>query len=148
MGRPKGRPSLLTKSVQDAICLAIRTTKLSLADCAESCGLDSRTVYKWLQEGKKADNGPYRDFFVEVKRARADGSKMLLARIAKAGTEPKHWQANVALLAMTEPQYAPRVHVEVERQLTVAIEALRKEFETEPEILHRAMKALAESDKE
>lgn len=146
MGRPTGRPSKLTKQVQEAMCLAIRTTKLSLSDCAETCNLLPDTVWEWMKIGKKADNGPYREFYLEVKKARADGSKMLLARIAKAGTDPKHWQANATLLTMTEPQYQPKVRFHVEEQLQVALDALAKEFEKEPEILQRAMKAISESD--
>lgn len=148
MGRPKGRPSLLSKQVQDAICLAIRTTKLSLRDCAESAGLEPDTVYGWMETGKKADNGPYRDFFLEVKRARADGSKMLLARIAKAGQDPKHWQANAAILAMTEPQYAPKVRMHVEEQLQAALDALAKKFADRPELLREIIQTISESDQQ
>lgn len=145
MGK-RGRPSLLSKEVQEAICLAIRTTKLSLSDCAESCGLEPRTVYQWLEDGKKADNGPLRDFYVEVKRARADGSKMLLARIAKAGQEPKRWQANATLLAMTEPQYAPKVRMHVEEQLQAVLDAIEKKFADRPELKREILQTIAESD--
>lgn len=143
----RGRPPRLTEELQTAICLAIRTTKMSLADCAESSGVSIAAVYKWLEKGKKAKRGPYRDFFVEVRRARADGTKMLLARIAKAGQEPKHWQANVALLSMTEPQYAPRVRMAVEEQLVEAVERLKVEFSNEPQILERALAAIAGIDR-
>ncbi len=146
MSRPLGRPTLLSKEIQDAICLAIRTTKMSMSDCAESAGLEPATVYKWMAVGKKESSGPFHDFFIEVKRARADGSKMLLARIAKAGQDPKHWQANAALLAMTEPQYAPKVRLAVEEQLEAAVDALTREFADEPDALQRALRAIGESD--
>lgn len=121
---------------------------MTLDDCAASCGLASSTVREWVVRGDRERTGPYRDFAVAIRRARADGSKMLLARIALAGTQDRHWQANAALLAMTEPQYAPKVRVAVEEQLTAAADRLSQEFASEPGILRRALRALAEVDDE
>lgn len=139
---PRGRPTKLTPEFQKAICDSIALTKVTLADCARSLGIDDSTVFRWLEKGKKARAGPYRDFYDAVTKARADGTKMLLARIATAGREPKHWQANVALLAMTEPAYAPQVRVRVTEELTNAVKRLEEEFANEPDILDRAYAAL------
>lgn len=140
---PVGRPSKLTPEVQAAIVMAIRCTKLSLADCGRSLGLPVTAISDWLHRGRAETSGIFHGFAVAVTQARADGTKMLLARIAKAGQEPKHWQANVALLSMTEPSYAPRVRAVVVEELTDAVKRLEEEFRNEPELLDRATAALA-----
>ena len=145
---PKGRPSKLNPQLQEAICVAIRTTKMSLGDAAVSCGVSDKSVFNWVKLGKKQTKGIYHDFFLAVKRARADGTKMLLARIAKAGTENKHWQANAHLLSVTEPQYSPRVRVSVEKELSGAVDRLEKEFAGEPALLERVLTCLASEDED
>ena len=144
----RGRPSKLNPQLQEAICVAIRTTKMSLRDAATSCGIDEGTAYDWMEKGRKSQKGPHREFYLAVKRARADGTKMLLARIAKAGTENKHWQANAHLLSVTEPQYSPRVRVSVEKELSQAIDRVEKEFAAEPELLARVLACLASDNEE
>lgn len=137
-----GRPTKLTPKLQAAVCKVIRDTKLSLVDCGRSLGLSDNTITDWLTRGRAEESGPFHDFAVAIERARAEGSKRLLARVAEAGKVQKHWQANMALLSVTEPQYAPRVRVEVGKQLGAAVERVTAEFAGEPQLLERVLVAL------
>lgn len=138
-----GRPSKLTPALQRAICTSVRETKLSLADCARAAGLSPHQINDWMNRGRAEGSGRFFDFAVAIDRARAEGSKRLLARVAEAGKAPKHWQANMALLSVTEPQYSPRVRVVVEAELSAALERVTKEFAGEPAVLERVLRAIA-----
>lgn len=139
----RGQPTKLTPEIQDAICDAIRSTKISITDAARCLGIHRDTINGWVNRGTQESSGIYFDFSVAVAAARAEGSRMLLHRMAEAGKDPKHWQACKELLAITEPQYAPRVRVQVEGQLKEAYERLKAAFANEPTVLERIISALA-----
>lgn len=137
------RPSKLTPEISAAICQSIRTTKLSVRDAARALGLHEDTVFGWIERGRREKRGKFSEFSVAISKARAEGTQVLLARIAKAGTNPTHWQANAHLLQMTEPAYALKVRLEIGKQLTDAIDRLTETFKDEPLVLERALAAIA-----
>lgn len=148
MNAGPGRPSQLTPEVHKGICTAIRTTKIPLSDAARSLGLSSATVSDWVKRGKHElaarEDTIYARFARDVAKARAEGTKMLMARIAKAGVQSKHWQANVALISMTEPHLAPRVRTVVDKELCAAIDRITTRFSDRPDLLEEILKTIAD----
>lgn len=140
---PGGRPTKLTPELQAELCRRIKLTKIALADAARIVGLDPQTVSNWLNRGKKEKRGKFREFFVAVSAARAEGTEIVLAQLAKAGSMPKHWQAAEARLRMTEPRYAQKLTLELDRQLKGAVERLQRVFADRPAILEEALAAVA-----
>ncbi len=66
-----GRPSKLTPETSEAFLKAFRETG-TLRAAALSIGVHPATVMTWLAKGRKAKNGPYRDFHEALSRAMGD----------------------------------------------------------------------------
>lgn len=73
---------------------------LPIKDCADIAGIDRTTVYKWLDKGKVAKRGKYRDFYVDMQRARAKFKAHHLQKIANS----QSWTASQYLLQVTDPE--------------------------------------------
>lgn len=85
-----GRPTKLTKEVQDKVALAVGLgAPYELA--ALYAGLDRTTVWDWLKKGENQTEGPFREFSNAVKKAEGDGVVGCLASVRKAGQQ--QWQA-------------------------------------------------------
>jgi hypothetical protein len=65
-----GRHTKLTPDVQQRILSYIRGGAFEWV-AAEAAGIGKSTFYRWLQEGEAADSGSYHDFWLEVRKARA-----------------------------------------------------------------------------
>ncbi len=65
-----GRRSKLTPEVHNQIVTAIRAGAFDWV-AAEAAGISKATYYRWLQRGEAARRGPYREFWVDVRQARA-----------------------------------------------------------------------------
>lgn len=139
--------------------VVVRLTKLiagglfARTACA-NVGIDEATFYEWMRRGEQRDTGRYAgekrppkelvEFAQAVRKAEADRESVLLSKIVKAGTEPKHWTANAWILERTNPaQYSPRVRHFVELELSAALSRLKQEFSNEPETFERVLACLA-----
>ncbi len=139
--------------------VVVRLTKLiagglfARTACA-NVGIDEATFYEWMRRGEQRDTGRYAgekrppkelvEFAQAVRKAEADRESVLLSKIVKAGTEPKHWTANAWILERTNPaQYSPRVRHFVELELSAALSRLKQEFVNEPETFERVLSCLA-----
>lgn len=152
-GTSRGRESKLTPAVQRALCKAIRETKIPIRDAARAMEISDASVFLWIKNGRDEEaraklagdepTGLYYEFLVAVTAARAQGSAILLQRLADAAKSPTHWQAAAHLLAVTEPHLAPKVQIEVGRQLTEAISRLRDRFKDRPQILEEILETMA-----
>ena len=52
------------------IILKARKSGLNQKECAEVAGINEATQYKWLNKGKKAKRGKYRDFYNDFQMAK------------------------------------------------------------------------------
>lgn len=104
-GTMAGRPSLLNDLLAEEICSAV-ASGLPIDNAADAAGIGRRTVYRWLARGRtygeaieeddgepdEAD-GPYWQFWQDIKKARASLMATGLDEIRKAAEEPRHWTA-------------------------------------------------------
>ncbi len=76
----------LTQQAHHKIVLAI-TAGLSMASAASFARVDRSTFFRWLEKGKRARRGPYRDLVQAIDKARADLEASLVARLLQKAKE-------------------------------------------------------------
>src|SRR2546425_12106758 len=97
-----GRPTKLTKEIQEHIVAAIRSGNYADA-AADSAGIHKATYYRWLERGEsdaKADR-PFRDFRDAIKKAEGEAEVHAVALIRQA--MPDNWQAAMTWLERRYP---------------------------------------------
>lgn len=123
--RPVGRPTSLTPELGRRICEIIASTKASIEDAAGAVGVGRSTVQRWLAQGRQQTEGLFRDFLDDIEVARSRGTVVALGQLAKAGQDPKFWQATARRLEMTDRRYARQFKITVEDELEAFLERLR-----------------------
>ena len=91
---------------------------LSQVDCAEICGINPRTLYRWIEKGKNAKSGKYRQFYLQWKKARAEYKRM---HISKINNSPS-WLAHQYMLQVMDPEtyvVAEKQQIEAETKTTL-----------------------------
>lgn len=106
-GRPPGTVHMLTLTVQEKICAALRIA-VPAKYAAEAEGISEGTFYEWLRKGAKGIQ-PYHDFSSAVTRATAQAVCNLTARALAGG--PGAWQATWLLERRFRSDYGPHVLV-------------------------------------
>lgn len=99
--RGKGRPTKLTKEIQDTICKAIRAGAY-IETASALAGLDKTTFYDWLRRGEREQEGIYFDFSHSIKKAIAEAEMRDILRIDQAAQE--NWTASAWRLERRFPQ--------------------------------------------
>lgn len=106
------RPTKLTDQKQSVICEALRKGHTHVT-AAHLASITDRTFYNWMERGenprrRKSDGEPYKDdrpfvqFFQAVKKAEAEGEKVLVDRIHAHSVEK--WQAGAWILERRHPE--------------------------------------------
>lgn len=101
MSRGPGRPSKLTPEVEARYLQAIRVGS-TRADAAALCGLDRRTVERWMQRAEEQPTSEYAAFAARVHEADAHGVAAALAHITKASQ--KDWRAAAWMVERRRPE--------------------------------------------
>jgi len=96
-----GRPSKLSPEIQERICSALRGGNYESAAAAAG-GVGSSTFHRWMERGRTAGSGQYRDFWVAVTRAREDAELRLVELWQEA--MPNDWRAIAEFLARRYPE--------------------------------------------
>ena len=96
-----GRPNKLSPEIQERICSALRGGNYESAAAAAG-GVGSSTFHRWMERGRLAKSGPYRDFWVAVTRAR-DAAELSLVSMWVAAM-PSDWRAIAEFLARRYPE--------------------------------------------
>ena len=68
--------------------------------CADIVGIDRKTLYNWIQKGKKAKSGKYRQFYINWLKASAKFEREHLCHIS----ESTSWLAHQYLLQVKDPE--------------------------------------------
>lgn len=68
--------------------------------CADIVGIDRKTLYNWIQKGKKAKSGKYRQFYINWLKASAKFEREHLSYIS----ESTSWLAHQYLLQVKDPE--------------------------------------------
>lgn len=110
----RGRSTLLTDDIQDAIVQAIRAGSY-LDDAAAYAGISYRTIFRWIERGKHAeaeqeagnditdDEYRYCQFWQAVEKARADAVIRNIG-IIQSAAQNGSWQASAWYLERTNPK--------------------------------------------
>lgn len=77
-----GRRTKLTPEVQEVIVRAIRKGAFDWV-AAEAAGIGRRTFYRWLSSGEARSDSLYRQFWHDVRQARAEARQAAEARVFK-----------------------------------------------------------------
>lgn len=141
-----GRPTKLTPEIQQGLCLQF-ATGATYETAAEAMGLTAQTIAIWMDRGQRESRGRFHDFFVAVRKARAEVVQRLLARAQKRVMSKKDGGEGadpLPLLAVIDRRYQPSVRLTIANELNATLDRLEQEFEHEPEILNRILAAIAE----
>lgn len=139
-----GRPLKLTQELIATFVQILQGTSTPIATMAEAAGISRTSFFKWMAKGESAKSGIYRDLFVAITQARAEGTQNTLAQIRSLSLATKDWRGMAWELERTRPkEFAPRIRVHVEEELTVLWNLLKHEFEKEPAVWERIARVIA-----
>ena len=71
---------------------------IPLKYCADAVGIHRNTLYYWMDKGKNAKSGKYRDFYLEMQKAKSKFVSHHMQKIA----DSKSWTASQYLLQVTD----------------------------------------------
>lgn len=98
-------------TVKPGLIKLIKTGTPIKAACA-AVGISNGTFYLWMDKGKKAKKGQYKEFYEEVEKAKGEFVARNVAIIQKAGMDGT-WQASAWLLERTHPEEFAKRDIEV-----------------------------------
>lgn len=91
---------------------------MPLKYCADSVGIARQTIYDWMNKGKNAKSGKYREFYLDMQRAK---SKFIAHHMNKIGNS-NSWMASQYLLQVTDTEQfvvAEKQQIEAETKTTL-----------------------------
>jgi hypothetical protein len=136
----------LTKSLMKRACDRIRRGAY-IAQAFEAEGIPRRTVYDALRAGRREREEGRRTWRVDLVRkvetaeALAEGD---LVDAARSAAEVDGRIATDLLGRRFRDRWSPKLSIDVGAQFTAAMDALEREFASEPQILERALRAISE----
>lgn len=125
MGRKAklGRPSKLTRELQESLCEYLRRGYFVDTACA-LVGVHKDSIYQWLKDGARGKSKEAIAFSDAVKKAQAEAEAHYLDRIAIAG----EWQASAWRLQYMFPTKYSRSKAEDPERAELERERLRGEI--------------------
>ena len=107
------------EQICEELC-AVHSEGLPQKSCADLVGIDRKTLYNWIQKGKNAKSGKYRQFYLNWIRAAAKFEREHLGHIADSSS----WLAHQYLLQVKDPeQYVVAEKQEMETTVKADITA-------------------------
>ena len=91
---------------------------LPLKYCADAVGIHRNTLLNWMKKGEAARSGKYRDFYIDMQRAK---SKFISHHLQKI-QDNKSWMSSQYLLQVTDPDefvVAEKQKIESETKATI-----------------------------
>lgn len=88
--------------------------------CADFVGINRRTLYDWLQKGKNAKSGKYRQFYLNWMKAGARYEREHISHISDSSS----WLAHQYLLQVKDPDtYVVAEKQQIEQETTATVNA-------------------------
>lgn len=87
------------EQICEELC-ALHSEGLPQKSCADLVGIDRKTLYNWIQKGKKARSGKYREFYINWIKASAKYEREHLNHISDSPS----WMAHQYLLQVKDPE--------------------------------------------
>lgn len=82
------------------IILKARESGLNQKECAEVAGINEATLYKWINKGKSAKSGRYKDFYNDFQMAKNKNKLFHLKKIHEA----ESWTSSAWYLERVYPE--------------------------------------------
>lgn len=143
LGRPPKDP---TPDVVEAVCRIVRQAG-TYEDAAIYVGVGRSTFFAWKAKGEQAKRDrrrdQYSDFLDALDDARAQRRIALELKIQSLAQKAPKVLLDYAERVERERFRPPRVDVMIHDELASGLESLAEEFRNEPEILERALRAIA-----
>lgn len=98
MARPKGSTKLMEIS---GPLLKLLKSGVPVVHACDAVGISPSSYYDWMKLGERAKSGQHREFYLNVKKARAEAIARNVAIIQKAAKE--NWQAAAWYLERCHP---------------------------------------------
>ena len=85
----------MTKFTEDIreIIYKLTAKGYTYADICAVCEIDKSTFYKWVDRGKKSKSGQYKEFVVELEKAKAERKNNLVEELIDMGRNREDWKA-------------------------------------------------------
>lgn len=101
--RGNGEVKTMATKFNEQLCEELCTLHaegLPQKSCADLVGIDRKTLYNWIQKGKNAKSGKYRQFYINWLRASANFEREHLGHISDSSS----WLAHQYLLQVKDPE--------------------------------------------
>ena len=101
--RGNGEVKTMATKFNEQLCEELCTLHaegLPQKSCADLVGIDRKTLYNWIQKGKNAKSGKYRQFYLNWLRASANFEREHLGHISDSSS----WLAHQYLLQVKDPE--------------------------------------------
>jgi hypothetical protein len=95
----KFKMAKFNEQICEELC-ALHSEGLPQKSCADLVGIDRKTLYNWIQKGKNAKRGKYREFYINWIRASAKYEREHLNHISDSSS----WMAHQYLLQVKDPE--------------------------------------------
>ena len=99
--RPKGRPTKLTKALQEQICELLRWGNYIETAC-HYCEISKKSLYEWMKLGNQEEKGIHRDFLNAINKAMAEAEMRDVQNIHNAAKTD--WKASAWRLERKFPK--------------------------------------------
>ena len=107
--------------------------------CADIVGIDRKTLYNWIQKGKKAKSGKYRQFYINWLKASAKFEREHLSHIS----ESTSWLAHQYLLQVKDPEiYVVAEKQEMEANINADATLTGEVDVTSPEFMNKELELM------
>ena len=98
-GEVKTMATKFNEQLCEELC-TLHAEGLPQKSCADLVGIDRKTLYNWIQKGKNAKSGKYRQFYLNWLRASANFEREHLGHISDSSS----WLAHQYLLQVKDPE--------------------------------------------
>lgn len=92
-------------------------------DICHVCGIAETTFYDWVNRGKKAKSGKYRDFYLNVKKCKAERKNNLVDKLIEKTEEKDDWKGYAWLLERGYGDEFARPEVKIRQEIESKVEA-------------------------
>lgn len=114
-----------TEDVRETIYKLVRKG-YPYKDICAVCDIDESTFYKWIDRGKKAKSGKYKDFVVELEKAKVERKHNLIDELLELGRGREDWKSVAWMLERGYGDEFARPEVKIKQEVEAKAEVEHK----------------------
>ena len=92
-------------------------------DICAVCGISETTFYEWINRGKKAKSGKYKDFYLNVEKAKSLRKNNLIDKLIEKTESKDDWKGYAWLLERGYGDEFARPEVKIRQEIESKVEA-------------------------